>query len=157
MTEEGLAVGVVAALYRYPVKSMRGEAIDEGRLWWHGFDGDRRYAFVRTGNASRFPWLTGREVPALLRYVPRFADPADPVASPVWVRTPGGDDLPLESDRLREELAVRHGAPVHLMQSNRGTFDSMAVSLIGAPTVRAIGGETELSMRREVRASLSEL
>ncbi len=45
MVEEGLAVGVVAALYRYPVKSMCGEAIDEGRLWWHGFDGDRRYAF----------------------------------------------------------------------------------------------------------------
>ncbi|CAA9564206.1 MAG: Flavodoxin reductases (ferredoxin-NADPH reductases) family 1 [uncultured Thermomicrobiales bacterium] len=151
MAGEGLEVGVVATLYRYPVKSMRGEPIDEGRLWWHGFEGDRRFAFVRTGNTSRFPWLTGRDVPALLRYVPRFADPDDPVASPVRVRTPGGDDLSLESDRLREELAARYGAPVHLMQSNRGTFDSMALSLIGAATVRALGDEAGLGRQLDPR------
>ena len=53
-------VGVVKALYRYPVKSMRGECVEEARVWWHGLEGDRRYACGRTGNTSRFPWLTAR-------------------------------------------------------------------------------------------------
>ena len=40
-------VGIVKALYRYPVKSMGGEALDEAQLGWHGVDGDRRLALRR--------------------------------------------------------------------------------------------------------------
>ncbi|HSH78595.1 MAG TPA: MOSC N-terminal beta barrel domain-containing protein, partial [Herpetosiphonaceae bacterium] len=139
-------VGVVKALYRYPVKSMRGECIDETRVWWHGFEGDRRYAFVRGGNTSRFPWLTARDVPAMLRYAAYFSDPAQPVDSPVRVRTPEGDDLPVESDALALALANSYGGPVHLMQSGRGTFDSMGVSLISTATLEALGTRAGLAL-----------
>ncbi len=135
----GIRVGVVRALYRYPVKSMRGEAVDALELRWHGCAGDRRYAFVRGDNGSSFPWLTGRQIPDLLRYAPYFVDPADPFRSPVWARTPDGADVPIDCAELRAELAARYGAAVHLLQSNRGTFDAAAVSLIGAATVRALG------------------
>ena len=37
-----MRVGRVEALYRYPVKSMGGEALDAADLGWHGVDGDRR-------------------------------------------------------------------------------------------------------------------
>ncbi len=97
-------VATVAHLGRYPVKSMRGEQIAEARVWWHGLEGDRRYAFVRAGNTSRFPWLTAREVPALLRYTPSFADLADPVGSAVEVATPAGFVWPLESHELLDEI-----------------------------------------------------
>ncbi len=132
-------VGVVKALYYYPVKSMRGLAIAEARVGWHGLEGDRRYAFVRTGNASDFPWLTARQVPALVRYAPYVVDQADPAASTVCVVTPDGADLLVRSDALRRELAVHYGAPAHLEESARGVFDCASVSLIGAATIDALG------------------
>jgi len=131
-------VGRVAALYRYPVKSMRGEALAEARLRWPGIDGDRRYAFVRGDNHSGFPWLSAREVPALVRFTAAFADPAQPDSSPIRVRVPDGDELVLDSEALREELARRYGGPVELLRLNRGTFDSVSVSVLSLATLRAL-------------------
>ncbi|MFN2464119.1 MAG: MOSC N-terminal beta barrel domain-containing protein, partial [Candidatus Dormibacteria bacterium] len=55
------AVGRVAALWRYPVKSMAGEALAVADVSWHGLAGDRRWAFIREGQErSGFPWLTIR-------------------------------------------------------------------------------------------------
>ena len=42
-------VGHVAALWRYPVKSMAGEKLDAVEVSWHGLAGDRRWAFIRAG------------------------------------------------------------------------------------------------------------
>lgn len=132
-------VGIVRALYRFPVKSMRGERIECGQLGWHGLEGDRRFAFVRSQNSSRFPWLTGRDVPALLRYVPYLTAPEQPKDSPLRVRTPAGADVAVEDDALRHELASRYGAAVHLMQLGRGAFDSMPLSLVTTAAVRQLG------------------
>ena len=139
MEENAIWVGTVAALYRFPVKSMRGERVSSANLYWHGLAGDRRYAFVREGNTTRFPWLTAREVPDLLRYVPYFAADAEPMSDPVRVRTPDGDDLAIEDADLRAALAARHGAGVSLLHSSRGVPDSAAISLLGTATVRELG------------------
>ena len=40
-------IGEVEALFRYPVKSMRGESLKAVALGWHGLDGDRRLALRR--------------------------------------------------------------------------------------------------------------
>ena len=49
-------VGRVAALWRYPVKSMAAEGLEEVEVSWHGLAGDRRWAFVRDGlGAQRLP------------------------------------------------------------------------------------------------------
>lgn len=145
MTERLPIVGVVKQLYRYPVKSMRGQALDAAPVYWHGLVGDRRYAFVRAGNTSRFPWLTGREVPQLLRYRPYLGE-GDPGSVAVRVRTPAGDDFAVEDAALRDELAAQHGAEVRLLHSNRGIPDSAAVSLLGAASVREIGERAEVSL-----------
>lgn len=135
---DGVVVGTVQSLYRYPVKSMRGEQIAMTNLLWSGPAGDRRYAFVRGGNTSRFPWLTGREVPDLLRYAPYFTadNPAD---APLRVLTPDGADFAIEDAALRDELAERYGGVVHLLHSGRGVPDSAAVSVIGTATIRDLG------------------
>lgn len=132
-------VGTVAALYRYPVKSMRAEPLAEGPLYWHGFAGDRRYAFVRSGNLTRFPWLTAREVPDMLLYRPYVTDLDDPRECPVGVRTPDGLDLPVESEELRAGLEAKYGAPVYLLHSGRGSPDSAGISLLSLASVRALG------------------
>jgi uncharacterized protein YcbX len=132
-------IGVVKSLFRYPVKSMRGERIDATQVFWPGLAGDRRYAFVRGGNTSRFPWLTGREVPNLLRYAPYFVNAADPGASQVRVIAPDGSDYALEDDALCDDLAAQYGHAVHLLQSNRGIPDSAGVSILGVATVGDLG------------------
>jgi uncharacterized protein YcbX len=37
-----IEIGRVEAIYRYPVKSMRGERLEAATLGWHGLEGDRR-------------------------------------------------------------------------------------------------------------------
>src|SRR5215212_6701244 len=59
-------VATVASLYRFPVKSMAGEEIEQAKLYWHGIEGDRRQVFVKTRDLSSFPWLTARDVPELV-------------------------------------------------------------------------------------------
>lgn len=41
-------VGIVESLWRYPVKSMRGEEIQQSFLGFSGVYGDRLYAFHDT-------------------------------------------------------------------------------------------------------------
>ena len=66
-----MRIGRVAGLWRYPVKSMAAEALDEVLVSWHGLAGDRRWAFVRPGiPRSGFPWLTIRELPEMSHYRP---------------------------------------------------------------------------------------
>ena len=139
ITVAGERVGTVAAIYRYLVKSMRGEAVEKARLWWTGVEGDRRYAFMRAGNTSHFPWLTGRTLPALLQYTPYLLDATDPMKGAVQVRTPDGATVAIEHDALRDELAALHGAPLHLVQNGRGMFDSAPLSVLSMGTLAVLG------------------
>ena len=139
MFEEFVEVGVIKELYRFPVKSMRGEVLNEAHVYWHGLDGDRRYAFVRSDNRSGFPWLTGRELPQLLQYTPRFTQPDDVVNSPVEVVLPDGRIQPIHAPELNDELAKAYGKPVNLIKIGRGAFDSQAISVMSTATVAALG------------------
>jgi MOSC domain-containing protein len=138
-SQGGGRVGRVKAIYRYPVKSMRGESLDEGLLSWRGFMGDRRFAFIQTEDRSGFPWLTGREYPAMVRYTPSFVAPDDPRKSAVRVRTPDGLDLPLDSPDLVAHIARAFPHPIHLLQLafNR-TFDIAEVSVITTRTLASL-------------------
>jgi uncharacterized protein YcbX len=56
-----IEIGQIEAIFRYPVKSMRGEPLEAATLGWHGLDGDRRLAaFRRPRRARRVP-LAERE------------------------------------------------------------------------------------------------
>ncbi|WP_420630484.1 MOSC domain-containing protein [Candidatus Leptofilum sp.] len=138
MIEEFVEVGVVKELYRFPVKSMRGESLQEAHGFWHGLDGDRRYAFVRSDDQSGFPWLTGRQLPQMLQFTPRFAQPEDVVNSPVEVTLPDGRILPIHSPELNQELADAYGKPVNLIKIGRGAFDTQVISVMSTTTVAAL-------------------
>ena len=97
----GREVGRVAALWRYPVKSMAAEALERVEVGWHGIAGDRRWAFVRADQeCNGFPWLTIRELPELARYQPRLVAPARPDATAVRVRTPAGAEPRMKEGRI---------------------------------------------------------
>lgn len=142
-------IGRVAELWRYPVKSMQGEPLQEANLYWHGLDGDRRYAFVQSGNHASFPWLTGRQLPQLVQYKPHYTTP-NVINGPLDVTTPTKTTHNIKEDALREELAAAFGKPIHLMQLNRGVYDDTSFSLISTGTLSAISDmfDTPLDKRR---------
>jgi uncharacterized protein len=129
-------VGRVAALWRYPVKSMAGEQLNEADVSWNGLAGDRRWAFIRDGQVrSGFPWLTIRELPELARYRPRFADPDRPDASATLVSRPFGGEIDVADPALAAEL----GPGVRVIKQNRGVFDTMPLSLLTSRTLTSLG------------------
>jgi uncharacterized protein YcbX len=128
-------VGRVAALWRYPVKSMAAEALEEVDVSWHGFAGDRRWAFVQDGlERSDFPWLTIRERSEMWHYRPFLAEPERPDKSRTFVRTPAGEEF----DVVDPALAAQLGEGVRLIKQNRGVFDIAPLSLISVQTVAGI-------------------
>jgi uncharacterized protein YcbX len=140
-------LGRVVALFRYPVKSMAGESLEEVEVGWNGLIGDRRWAFVRGGLVrSGFPWLTIRESPRMWHYQPRFADETDPEKSMTLVRTPDGDDFEIVDPALAQQL----GHDSHVIKQSRGIFDDMPLSLITTQTIASLEARvgTDLEPRR---------
>jgi uncharacterized protein len=135
------SVGVIHQLARYPVKSMKGESLPSLPLTLQGFQEDRCYAFVQSESRSSFPWLTGRELPELLRYQTSVEKAGSPDVA-VNVTTASGEHWPVHSDGLREALERRFGKSVFLLRDYRGSFDVAAVSLITLQTVARIAEET---------------
>src|SRR5918911_1387522 len=74
-------IGKVDSLWRYPVKSMRGEELPEIFAGFSGIYGDRLFAFKSSAAPAGFPYLTGREWPEMLLYRPQFRHP-DKAAKP---------------------------------------------------------------------------
>jgi uncharacterized protein len=129
-------VGRVAALWRYPVKSMAAEPLEEVEVAWAGFAGDRRWAFVRSGiERSGFPWMTIRQRSNMGEYRPSFVDASRPDDSRTVVRTPTGDELEVVDPALAAEL----GEGVRVIKQDRGVFDAMPLSLISTQSVAALG------------------
>ncbi len=131
-------IGHIEAIFRYPVKSMRGETLETAELGWHGLEGDRRLAVRRTEDKSGFPWLSATRLPDLLRYSPQYREGAANGELPTHVRTPDGDDFPVFDERLAAEIGPRHGPPVEMMQLRHGVFDDASISVIAFDTVEEI-------------------
>jgi uncharacterized protein YcbX len=144
---DSFEVGRVVGLWRYPVKSMAGEALSEVDVSWHGVAGDRRWAFIRNARVrSGFPWLTIRQQPDMIRYRPWFVEPGRPDASHSMVRTPSGHDLDVVDPALAAEL----GDGVRVIKQDRGVFDSLPLSLVTTQTIASLGAlvDAELDVQR---------
>jgi uncharacterized protein YcbX len=136
--EVPIKIGQIEAIFRYPVKSMRGEPLDNTVLGWHGLDGDRRLAFRRLDKRDGFPWLTASKLPDLILFTPQRSKDGNGEALPTYVRTPEGKELPLFGEALAAEVGRRCGAHVEMMQLKHGIFDDASVSVITSDTVREV-------------------
>jgi uncharacterized protein len=130
-------IGRIEAIFRYPVKSMRGESLDAAALGWHGIEGDRRFAFRRLDVSGGFPWLTAGRLPDLINFTP-WRDGETDDERPTHVRTPEGEEMPLFGEALAAEVRRRYGGAVEMMQLKHGIFDEASISVIAAGTVREV-------------------
>jgi len=133
-----ILIGEVAALYRYPVKSMAGEGRDVADLGWHGLAGDRRLAFRRVDDRGGFPWLTASRLPELILYLPQRLESSASGDLPTHVQTPEGQVLAAFGHELAKEVGRRHGSPVEMMHLNRGIFDEATISVIASSTISQV-------------------
>ncbi len=132
-----IEIGRIEAIFRHPVKSMRGESLESATLGWHGLEGDRRLALRRLEERGGFPWLSASQLPELVL----FAAVRDGLAAdelPTHVRTPEGEELPVRGEALAAEIGRRHRAPVQMMHLRNGIFDEASVSVITTGTVTEV-------------------
>ena len=140
-----IELGQVEGIFRYPVKSMRGEALDAATLGWHGIEGDRRLAFRRLDERGGFPWLSASKLPDLIHFAPRRHGATNGDGLPSHILTPEGEEMPVFGEALAEEVGRRLGAPVQMMHLRHGIFDDASISVITSNTVREVcrlAGET---------------
>lgn len=173
-------IGKVESVWRYPVKSMRGEELEEAFLGFGGVFGDRWFAFCSSRAPKGFPFLTAREQAKMLRYRPayrnaeamarpgnlRAAEALPPGVTPVYpnaaeqmvdVETPEGAKLAVDDPALVESLreGIREEHELTLIRSERSLTDCRPVSLFSLQTARQLGGEVGIEMdKRRFRANV---
>jgi uncharacterized protein len=110
-------VGVVAALRRFPVKSMLGELVDTASLAASGVQGDRAFAVVDTRSGqvvgAKTPDLGPRVLACRAAFVTAPAPGED--LPPVVVELPDGTCARTDADDVDRVLSSYLGAPVTLV------------------------------------------
>ena len=173
-------IGTVESLWRYPVKSMRGEELDEIFAGYGGIYGDRLFAFESSASPKEFPFFTGREQRQMIRYRPHFrsaakaAQPAEwteaeklpPTANSVSttagelmidVETPEEETLAIDDpaliDSLRAGIADKH--ELKLLRSDKPLTDCRPISIFAVQSARKLAEETGIEIdKRRFRANI---
>lgn len=115
-------IGVIGELWRYPVKSMRGERLSAAVVTSHGLAGDRAWALRETAYGGV---VSARSWPAMLQmraaWIPSTPDPTTAEDAFIRIELPdgaildvggpyAGDSAPSRalSDFLRREVRLEH-------------------------------------------------
>jgi uncharacterized protein YcbX len=96
-----VVVGPVAGLWRYPVKSMQGEALEAVPVSERGFLGDLAYALIEKDSGKIGSAKNPRRWPKLLDYRAGFREPPTPDRNSPAVRI----DFPDGSDSVSSDAA----------------------------------------------------
>jgi uncharacterized protein len=111
--------GTIAALWRYPVKSMRGEELDSTEVTERGLLGDRAYALVDVETGKVVSAKNPRKWPNLLDFASRFIEPPQrPDAMPsARITTLDGASIDTDDPRFDGRVSDMVGRPVRLASS----------------------------------------
>ena len=173
-------IGKIESLWRYPVKSMRGEELDEMFAGYAGVYGDRLFAFESSASPKGFPFFTGRDQRQMIRYRARFRNPEKAVRPVNWseaqklspnlnpisadasqlmidVETPDGKtfaiDDPALIDNLRAGIDGNHA--LTLLRSDKAITDCRPLSIFAVQTAKKLGEETGATVdKRRFRANI---
>jgi hypothetical protein len=173
-------IGTVESLWRYPVKSMRGEEMSEVFMGFSGIYGDRCYAFKNSAARKGFPYLNANVQQQMLRYCPKFRYPErasrppnlieasriEPGVTPananaedlaLDIVTPSGEITSVDDPALLKLLCagISEKNQLTLVRSDRALTDCRPVSLISLPTIRQVESELGVALdKRRFRANV---
>lgn len=173
-------IGTVESLWRYPVKSMRGEELDELFASYAGVYGDRLFAFESSAARKGFPFFTGREQRQMIRYRPRFrypkkaarpvnleeAEKLPPGANPISasaadlmidVETPDGRSFAIDDSELIDHLRANTDGKheLTLLRSDKAITDCRPLSIFAVQSASKLGEETGVAVdKRRFRANV---
>jgi len=171
-------IGTVESLWRYPVKSMRGEELEEMFAGYAGVYGDRVFAFTSSLSPKGFPFFTGRDQRQMIRYHARFRNPekaarpinlaeaessgANPVSANaselmIEVETPDGKTIAIDDpaliDNLRANIDGKH--ELKLLRSDKAMTDCRPLSIFALQSAKKLGEETGVKVdKRRFRANV---
>jgi uncharacterized protein YcbX len=149
-----MIIGTIDSLWRYPVKSMRGEELTELFAGFGGVRGDRLFAFHSSASPTEFPYFTGRDQRQMIRYRPHLNGPD---GSMVDIETPNGKSFTIDDPALIEDLraGLEGGHELTLLRSERAMTDCQPLSIFSVQTARKIGKETGMAIdKRRFRANI---
>jgi len=171
-------IGKVESLWRYPVKSMRGEELDEIFAGYPGVYGDRVFAFTSSLSPKGFPFFTGRDQRQMIRYHARFRNPekaarpinlaeaessgANPISANaselmIEVETPDGKTIAIDDvaliDNLRANIDGKH--ELKLLRSDKAITDCRPLSIFAVQSAKKLAEETGTNVdKRRFRANV---
>ena len=162
-------LGKIEKIWRYPVKGMQGEEINEVFTGFGGVMGDRIYGVINAAGEKGFPWFTARDDEDFMLYRPRFTSdnnrvPGDlaefegiaPGIHPLYpepdqfaveVASPEGEVFDIESPAFSEHMSKRFetNLKVHL-SAQKSQVDCRPLSAISQQTSDQLGVELEMDM-----------
>lgn len=132
-------MGTIASLWRYPVKSMRGEELPAGELTEYGLLGDRAYALIDGTDGKAATAKNPGKWPTLFGFRATFVDqPTSSGALPaVRITFPNGSALSSTARECNQTLSKALNRDVTLATAVRGRVSGVQASLPKAWTGKA--------------------
>lgn len=127
---------IVAELWRYPIKSFRGERLNELRFGVGGPEHDRRFMLVDGAPQRLGKPLTATQVPALLSHA------AAVIGDTVVVSTAAGATMRSDDPGFERAMNDLVGRPLTIREDlSGGNHDETDVLVINAASVAALSAE----------------
>ncbi len=117
-------IGAVKTLFRYAVKSMNGEDVDEALITEGGILGDRAYAVIDQSNGKVASAKYPKKWRKLIELGARFVQPprADAPPPPVCITWPTGEEVVSDAGDVDARLSEAVGRPVTLTTTRPGNI-----------------------------------
>jgi hypothetical protein len=109
-------IGVIAAIHRYPVKSMMGEELNATRVGTKGLLGDRVFSIADPATGKVASAKNPSRWPGLFSYRAAFTRPLDDGAfPPARITFPDGSTVSTADDQIESRLTASLGKPVRFL------------------------------------------
>ncbi len=110
-------IGIVAAIHRYPVKSMMGEDLKVAQIGTKGLLGDRVFALADPANGKIASAKNPSKWPALFSFLAAFTRPPEENGAlpPAQITFPDGSNVSTTDKSIEVKLSASLGKPVRFL------------------------------------------
>jgi len=110
------AIGIIAAIHRYPVKSMMGEELNATRVGANGVFGDRVFSLADPADGKIASAKNPAKWPGLFSYRAAFTGPLeDGTVGPARITFPDGASVLTGDRNIEAKLSASLGKPVKFL------------------------------------------